>query len=213
MNQFIEGFMLQVSLILALGAQNIFVLEAGLKNQKSLLVAAVCSICDMTLILVGVLGAASIFVKLPILKISFGVFGVLFMLYYGIKSFQKCFYSAPIKSSSTDSVNSVKKTILIALGFSLINPHVYLDTIVLIGGYAAKFNGLNERASFGLGAASFSTIWFFGLSLFAKRMSNTLNNPKSMQIISFVSGVILFFLSWKLGKDVYNWVNIEKVLL
>jgi L-lysine exporter family protein LysE/ArgO len=73
MNQFIEGFLLQASLIFALGAQNLFVLESGLKKQRNLLVALICSICDATLIAVGVAGAASIFVQVPTLKIGFGL--------------------------------------------------------------------------------------------------------------------------------------------
>jgi L-lysine exporter family protein LysE/ArgO len=85
MNQFIEGFLLQASLILALGAQNLFVLESGLKRQRHLLVALICSICDTVLIAVGVAGAASIFVQVPSLKICSGALGVLFLIYYGVK--------------------------------------------------------------------------------------------------------------------------------
>jgi len=203
---FIEGFVLQASLILALGAQNIFVLESGLKKQRNLLVATICSLCDATLIAVGVLGAATIFMKIPMLKITFGVLGVLFLAFYGLKKLHESFKPQVIEVDESHSTNSVKKVILLSLGFSLLNPHVYLDTIVLVGGYASQYNNLESRAIFGGGAAIFSTLWFFGLALFAQVMSRVLNNSKSMRFVAFISGVVLLALTCKLGKDVYGWV-------
>jgi arginine exporter protein ArgO len=78
--------------------------------------------------------------------------------------------------------------------------------MILIGGYSAKFPDLFRRAVFGLGAASFSVIWFFGLSLFASALSRFLNNRKMMRIIALVSGLILLGLSWRLGTEVYEWI-------
>jgi L-lysine exporter family protein LysE/ArgO len=207
MNQFIEGFLLQASLILALGAQNIFVLESGLKKKSQFLVAAVCSLCDLTLIIVGVLGAASIFVQVPILKNCFGIIGVFFLFFYGVKKIYNSFQKHSTEKSKGNATISTKKIILLTLGFSLLNPHVYLDTIVLIGGYAAKFPKLQERVHFGAGASAFSVLWFYGLALFARLMSRFLNNSKSMKIISFISGVILLILALKLGSDVFVWVS------
>lgn len=207
MDLFLEGFLLQGSLILALGAQNIFVLESGLKKQRNLLVASVCSFCDATLIAVGVLGAATVFVKIPMLKIMFGVLGVLFLAFYGVKKLKESLKPVKLEVNESQSTSSVKKVILLSLGFSLLNPHVYLDTIVLIGGYAAKYSDFEQRAMFGFGAASFSTIWFFGLGIFAQAMSSVLKSPKAMKAVSFISGVILIVLTWKLGKDVYGWFS------
>lgn len=209
MNQFIEGFLLQASLILALGAQNIFVLESGLKRQRHLLVAAVCSVCDALLISVGVLGAASVFVQVPLLKIIFGVVGVLFLFYYGLKKLREGLLPQAItESHAATAATSVRQVILLALGFSLLNPHVYLDTVILIGGYSAKFLEIDQRLKFGFGAASFSVLWFFGLAIFSHAMSTLLNNPKAIRIVSFISGVILILLSWKLGTDVYTWARV-----
>jgi L-lysine exporter family protein LysE/ArgO len=102
---------------------------------------------------------------------------------------------------------SLKQVILLSLSFSLLNPHVYLDTVVLIGGYSAKFPDLSVRAIFGLGAASFSLLWFFGLSIFASYLSHLFNNRKTMKVIALVSGLILLGLSWKLGADVFKWMT------
>jgi L-lysine exporter family protein LysE/ArgO len=82
--QFLQGFSLQASLILALGAQNIFVLNSGLKKQRHLLVAFVSSVCDTLLVFVGVLGVATFFVEFPVLKIGLGIIGVVFLFFYGV---------------------------------------------------------------------------------------------------------------------------------
>lgn len=202
---FLQGFFLQVSLILALGAQNVFVLNSGLRKQRHLLVAFICSICDAILILIGVLGVATFFVQYPLLKIILGIVGVGFLLFYGLLKLKEAKNGIHISSASTN-ILTVKQTILTSLGFSLLNPHVYLDTIVLIGGYSSKFSQFSERFYFGFGASSFSVIWFYGLALLASVASRFLNNPKAMRIVSLVSGIILIFLAGKLGNDVFKWV-------
>ena len=206
MDQFLEGFLLQASLILALGAQNIFVLESGLKKRRQLLVATTCSVCDAFLIAIGVFGAASIFVEYPYLKVTFGLLGVLFLAFYGIKKIQESLNYESKSIETSDTSHSFKKVVALSLGFSILNPHVYLDTIVLIGGFATKYHEISERAVFGMGAASFSTIWFFGLAIFAQGMSSILNNQRSMRMVSLISGIILLVLTIKLGHDVYGWL-------
>lgn len=205
-NIFLQGFFLQASLILALGAQNIFVLNSGLKKEHHYLVALVSSLCDTFLIFVGVLGVASIFVQVPLLKILLGLCGVLFLVYYGVLKLNEA--RVGVNLSIEDSqIGNRKKTILTTLGFSLLNPHVYLDTVVLIGGYSAKFDDFLARFYFGLGASLFSTLWFFALVLLASVSSQFLKNQRAMKMVSFVSGVILITLSMKLGWDVYSWVK------
>ncbi len=204
LSTFVQGFFLQASLILALGAQNIFVLNSGLRRQRHLLVALVSSFCDALLVFVGVLGVATIFVQVPALKISLGVVGIGFLLFYGLLKLKEAKNGFEISYESKQAT-STKQTILTALGFSLLNPHVYLDTVVLIGGYSTKFSDLTERFYFGAGASSFSTIWFFGLALLASLGSRLLSDPKAMRIISLISGVILVALAIKLGIDVVGW--------
>jgi L-lysine exporter family protein LysE/ArgO len=154
----------------------------------------------------GVFGAAGAFVQFPWLKILFGILGVGFLAYYGFLKLKE--KPKPQSGTETQSVSFVplKVVVLQTLAFSLLNPHVYLDTVILIGGYSAKFAALFERGLFGLGASSFSVIWFFGLTLGAAAMSSYLNNPKVMRVVSLVSGVILLSLAGKLGMDVWKWV-------
>lgn len=203
---FVQGFVLQASLILALGAQNIFVLNSGLRRQKHLLVALVSSICDTVLIFLGVLGLATVFVQVPILKIILGVSGVAFLFFYGLMKLKEAWVGLEISKSSIQA-SSTKQVVLASLGFSLLNPHVYLDTVVLIGGYSSKFSLMTDRFYFGVGASVFSVIWFFGLGLSASLGRRLLNNHTAMRAISVVSGVILILLSAKLGADVSQWIS------
>lgn len=202
----LQGFILQASLILALGAQNIFVLNSGLRKQRHLLVAFASSVCDTLLVLLGVLGVATVFVQLPVLKISLGVIGVGFLFFYGLMKLKEAKNGIKI-SQNLKQVVTTKQAIVTSLGFSLLNPHVYLDTVVLIGGYSSKFNLLSERLSFGIGASAFSTIWFFSLSVLASFGSRLLNDVKAMRFVSLISGAILIVLSIKLGTDVFGWIQ------
>lgn len=203
---FFQGFLLQASLILALGAQNIFVLNSGLRRQRHILVAFVSSVCDTVLVFVGVLGVATFFVQFPYLKIGLGAVGVGFLLYYGLLKLKEAKDGIEF-AQSFQQATTIKQTVLTSIGFSLLNPHVYLDTVVLIGGYSSKFGQLFERFYFGAGASTFSAVWFFGLAILASVISRFLNNPKAMRIVSLISGLILVLLSFKLGSDVLSWVN------
>jgi len=201
----IQGFLLQASLILALGAQNIFVLNSGLRKKRHFLVALVSSICDTTLIFVGVLGVATFFIQYPILKISLGIAGVSFLFFYGAMKINESRNTIAITTTSSDTTN-FWQTVFASLAFSLLNPHVYLETIVLVGGYSSKFSVLSERFFFGLGASSFSTLWFFGLAFSASLFGSFLNNQKAMRMVSLVSGIILVLLALKLGAEVTHWI-------
>lgn len=203
---FIQGFLLQASLILALGAQNIFVLNSGLRRQHHILVASVSTLCDAILIFVGVLGVATAFIQIPVLKIGLGLLGVGFLFIYGLLKLKEAYSGLNLAVEEKPTVNA-KKAIITTLGFSLLNPHVYLDTIVLVGGYSSKFPILNDRFYFGAGASVFSLIWFFGIVLSASWGSHLLKNPKAMRVISTLSGIVLIILSIKLGNDVLKWLQ------
>lgn len=202
---FMQGFLLQASLILALGAQNVFVLNSGLRKRRHITVALVSSVCDTILIFIGVLGVATFFIQYPLLKIGLGVCGVSFLLFYGVLKLNEARSEISVSKASLVPA-TLWRTLIMSLSFSLLNPHVYLDTIVLVGGYSSKFNLLIERFYFGLGASSFSTAWFFGLAFSASLLSDFLNNNKALRIISLISGMVLVLLAFKLGVDVYDWI-------
>jgi len=199
-----QGFFLQASLMLALGAQNVFVLNSGLNKQRHFLVALISSVCDTVLIFIGVLGVATIFIHFPMLKVTLGLLGVGFLFFYGFLKLKDA-KTKLVVTQKKQQLISVQQAILTSLGFSLLNPHVYLDTVVLLGGYSSKFLDLNERFYFATGASLFSIIWFFGLAYLASAASRLLNK-KGMQIVSLVSGLLLIALGLKLGIDVLSWI-------
>ena len=203
---FFEGLILQASLIFALGSQNLFVLESGLKRQNHLIVSLVCFLCDLTLILLGVAGAATLFNEYPYLKIFIGLLGVSFLFLYGIsKLFSRDYSDAP--ASSPQIEKNIKRSILLAMTFSILNPHAYLDAFILIGGFSTKYEALGDRITLGLGAAVYSGIWFLILSTMSSAMKPILENPARMRIVMSVAGMALIFLSGKLSMDVASWVE------
>ncbi len=202
---FLEGMILQASLIFALGPQNLFVLESGLVRHHHILVSLVCFICDFSLIMMGVIGAAPFINTYPEIKILIGILGVGSLVNYGIQKIRLNKFNLIIDQNEIR--NSLKVTITSSLVFSLVNPHAYLDGIVLIGGYSSKYLDLKNRLTLGLGAASFSLIWFLLLSIGASFMLPVFKSGKNMRYLMAGSGVLLLFLSFRLGVDVYSWVK------
>lgn len=203
---FLEGMLLQASLIFALGPQNIFVLESGLKRHYHLTVSFVCFFCDLTLIMFGVAGAATFFNKFPEIKILVGILGVGFLILYGIgKLTHDDQYHLEFEENGKRSC--YKAAIMSAIVFSVVNPHAYLDGIVLIGGYSAKYTDLSLRLALGLGAAAFSLLWFLLLSVGASIMVPFFRSEKRMRFIMSSAGLILIILSAKLSMDVFGWIE------
>lgn len=202
---FVEGLLLQASLIFALGAQNFFVLESGMRRQYHFTVSIVCFLCDFLLIMLGVAGAATLFTAFPHMKILVGIVGVIFLFQYG---FSKLFSETEeaVSSDVLSGNKNLRNSIVLAITFSLLNPHAYLDAFILIGGYSAKYGSLNDRMALGAGAAFFSLIWFLLLSSASSMMKPLLSNPLRMRKIMATAGLGLIALSGKLGMDVYGWM-------
>ncbi len=206
---FFEGLLLQASLIFALGAQNLFVLESGLRRQHHLAVSFVCFLCDMALILLGVAGAATIFTKFPHLKILVGILGVSFLFAYGVSKLFGGEETQVKKQEEEGFQQTLKKSVLLAVTFSILNPHAYLDAFILIGGFSTKYELLSDRIVLGLGAAVYSGIWFLLLSTMSSVMKPILEHPGRMKLVMSAAGLALIVLSGKLGLDVLGWINME----
>ncbi len=202
---FLEGFLLQASLIMALGAQNLFVLESGMRKQYHLTVSFTCFLCDLTIIMLGVMGAATLFHHFPEFKIVVGIVGIIFLLQYGIGKLRSP--KEDVYLSDVIKEKSLRKSILSAITFSVLNPHAYLDGIVLIGGYSSKYAELPMRIGVGLGAASCSLVWFLVLSSASGMMMPVFQNPKRMRFMMGTAGLVLIFLSVRLSVDVYGWLQ------
>lgn len=190
----IFGLVLQSSMILALGAQNLFVLEKGLVKDRPFLIAAICSICDVSLILMGVLGAGAFFAQNQQLALVLKLAGAAFLLKYAYGKFREAGKASSTQAQKVLKQSSLASIVLSTLAVSLLNPHVYLDTVVLLGGFSMKYPIFADKIYFALGAGLFSVIWFFALSFGAVYFSSALSKPKTMKLINYGASGIMTYL-------------------
>ena len=188
-----EGFAISITLIFALGPQNVFVLRQGLMKSHVLVSCLVCSISDALLIAAGVLGVGLFLSEINGVEIWVSIFAALFLIFYGCLRIKSSLNPVGMEIEEKEE-ESRGKTILTALAFTYLNPHVYVDTLLLIGGASSRYVG-NEKMAFGIGAATASFIFFFSLGYGAKLMSPILNNPSSWKVIDLVIASMMFVIA------------------
>ncbi len=196
MNTFISAFLLGLSLILAIGAQNAFVLKQGLKKQYVFMICMICGLSDAILITLGVSGFGVIIQKFPLIITFSKYVGFLFLTIYGIRSIYSSIKKTEIIDTNTDIKASRVKSALICLALTWFNPHVYLDTVLLIGSVSTQFPG--QKLQFTLGAISASFIFFFSLGYGSRFLTPLFKNPKSWKILDFIIGIVMFSIAIKL---------------
>lgn len=186
---FLAGFMLGLSLILPIGAQNAFVLRVGLRGEHVWAVCLACALSDAVLILVGVSGFSQINTLIPWAETALLYFGVAFLLAYGARSFRDAFRSAALRPSETAPSN-LRRVVLTSLALTWLNPHVYLDTVVLIGSISTQF--AESLESFATGAMLASVTFFFSLGYGARLLKPLFSRPVTWQILDVVIGLIMW---------------------
>ena len=198
----ITGLFLGFSLIIAIGPQNIFVLRQGILKKHVFLVAFFCSISDITLIFIGI-GGISLILENIIKTYSDFLFGIsaLWLIFYGIA---RLFSS--IKNKSKLNIDSKENGSTFSILSSLFiitfaNPHVYLDTVILIGSVSQQFSG-NEKYIFGLGSSIASIIFFFSLAYGAKFIIPLMKNSLSWRILDFFIGAIMLLIGFNLTLEI-----------
>ena len=186
---FISGFLISISLILALGPQNVFVMRQGLLRSHVFAACLICSISDALLIAAGVLGVGLFISEIEELAIWMSVGAAFFLIFYGCLRIRSAFDPKGMEVGEGES-QDLWPTILAGLAFTYLNPHVYVDTLLLIGGASSSYVG-DEKLMFGIGAATASFVFFFSLGYGAQRLSPILNNPESWKIIDlFIAGIM-----------------------
>lgn len=200
---FLEGFLLQASLIFALGSQNLFVLEQGMFGERPLLVSFLCFLCDLLLILFGVAGVGLLITEMPKVKIAFGILGVLLMVFYGITRLKNS--DPQFKIGENRVKQTIWQLVLLSVFFSWLNPHAYIDAFILIGGQATKYSDNREKIIFGLGASFSSLCWFITLSHVAKYFSSILK--KIMWLLNVCSVLIFLLMAIRMSYDVKTWIQ------
>ena len=185
------GFFTGLSLILAIGAQNIFVIEQGLKKQYVFLVCLICSISDLLLIFLGIFlfeYFRNFFTDN--IELIFNILLLVFLVYFIITKIK--IKHNEINIDFKNNTISLKNTVIKTLGFTYLNPHVYSDTVFFLGNFSKNFF-ITHKYLFGIGASISSFIFFFSLGYLSKLLSKQLNNQKSWQAIN--AFLILFIVS------------------
>ncbi|QJB56066.1 LysE/ArgO family amino acid transporter [Pseudodesulfovibrio sp. zrk46] len=163
MTPFIQGFGMGGGLIVAIGAQNAFVLTQSVRRNHHLAVAALCIVCDMVMISLGVTGVGAMVASNPTLATIATWGGAAFLSWYGFNSFMSAIRGGSLEASG-EAGKTLRHTLMLTLAVTLLNPHFYLDTIVLMGSISGQFP-VPERYVFGMGAITASICWFISLSL------------------------------------------------
>ena len=193
MSFLILGFITGLSLIFAIGAQNIFVIEQGLKKQYVFLVCLICSISDLILIFLGIfLFEYFKFYFTKNVELIFNILLFIFLIYFIYSKVRSLYKSSKINFENSNL--SLKNIIIKTLGFTYLNPHVYSDTVFFLGNFSKNFL-ISHKYFFGVGASIASFLFFFSLGYLAKFFSNYLINSKVWKIVNFFIIIFMTVLS------------------
>lgn len=193
----LDGFLLGASLIVAIGAQNAFVLRQGLKREFVLVISAICSLSDALLIAAGVAGFGTLVARSELALRAATAFGALYIFGYGMTSFVRAGRPQTMEAAK-GSAARLGTAIAACLAFTFLNPHVYLDTVLLIGSLSGRYSGA-ARLAFALGAASASFIWFFGLGYGASLLAPVFADKRAWRVLDLAIGVVMWAIAAKLA--------------
>ena len=188
----LAGFSISLSLILAIGAQNAFVLKQGLKQEHVFVVCLICALSDAILIASGVAGFGLIVQKFPLIEQIARYAGAAFLFVYSALSFKSAFTSNHALKAEGKEVGSMLSAVLTCLAFTWLNPHVYLDTMVLLGSISTQYEG--QKLAFTVGAVTASFVFFFSLGYGAKFLIPVFKSPKAWKVLEFMVGFIMLAL-------------------
>ncbi len=192
---FFEGFGLGAGLIVAIGAQNAYVLRQGLKGEHVFAVAGICFLVDVALIALGAGGFASLIAGLPGATDIIAWVGAAFLFFYGLRAFHGALKPGTLDArKARNAGGSLRAAALTALALSLLNPHVYLDTVVLIGGLAAQYPP-GPRAAFAAGAMAASLVWFYGLGYGAGKLAPMFAKPRAWRLLDIAIGCVMWTIA------------------
>ncbi|MFS1412628.1 amino acid transporter [Vibrio sp. 10N.286.49.C2] len=192
----VTGFSLSISLILAIGAQNAFVLKQGLKKHHVFWVCLVCAVSDALLISAGVGGFGVMIESYPQIEVVARYAGAIFLFVYSAQSFRSAFTAEHQLTPEGESTSSLWKTLGVCLALTWLNPHVYLDTVVLLGSISTQY--APSQLSFGVGAVMASFVFFFSLGYGARLLIPLFSKSLSWKILEAVVGCIMLVIAMSL---------------
>jgi len=191
----IPGFFLGLSLILAIGAQNAFVLRQGLRQAHVFAVCLACALSDALLIIAGVAGFGALAEAAPWFETVMRYGGAAFLLWYGWRSAKAAWQGGQALDAGNAQSAGLRPTLLTALALTWLNPHVYLDTVVLLGSISAQYD---NRVAFGTGAVMASFSFFFALGYGARLLAPLFARPRAWQVLDAGVAIVMWGIALKL---------------
>jgi L-lysine exporter family protein LysE/ArgO len=186
---FTSGLLLGGSLIVAIGAQNAFILRQGLLRQHVFILCSICALSDAALIALGVAGLGAVVSRSPLLMKGVAVGGALFLFAYALRAVRRA-WRPGVLTAGGESGGSPGKAVTTVLAFTFLNPHVYLDTVVLIGSLSAHHPG-RTRPAFALGAMLASFAWFFGLGYGARLLAPLFERRAAWRVLDGLIALVM----------------------
>ena len=194
---FLKGFIVTFSLIVAIGAQNAYVLKLGLLRQHVLKAVLFCTFSDFILISAGVLGLGFFIKGNQLLINSIAIFGIVFLCFYAFLSFKSAFKNESLQIDDKVKTNPLKQVLAMLFIFTYFNPHTYLDTVLLIGGIGANIES-ELKIIFLIGAVLASASWFTLLGFGARLLIPIFKKPVTWKILDISIGIIMLMISYSL---------------
>ena len=193
---YVTGLMTGLGLIVAIGAQNAFVMRQGLRNEHVFAVCLACGLSDAVLIVLGVTSFRQIAVLLPWLDPAMRCGGAAFLIWYGARNLYSALQSSGALAAGEANSSSFRQTLATCLALTWLNPHVYLDTVALLGTISTRFPG--REASFAVGAMTGSFLFFFLLGYGATWLRPIFASPSSWRVLETLIGFTMWMIAFKL---------------
>ena len=191
---FTTGFALSATLIIAIGAQNAFVLRQGIRKEHVAPIVAFCALADFVLMGAGVLGLASVLGNSPALVALLTAAGSGFLVWYGVRALRRASMPQSLRAANGVEPLSLGNALAQAAGFTLLNPHVYLDTVLLVGSIGTR-QPPDMRVWFVGGAACASGVWFTTLGYGARLLAPIFARPRAWQVLDTLVGLTMLTLA------------------
>jgi L-lysine exporter family protein LysE/ArgO len=192
----LSGVGFGLALIVAIGAQNAFVLRQGLRREHVLVIVAICALADALLIAIGVAGLGAIITQLEWLLLVIEVVGGAFLCTYGVMAAKRAWKPAALTAETGGAPISLKVAVVTMLALTFLNPHVYLDTVLLLGSVAGTYE--EQRWWFALGAMLGSVLWFSTLGFGARLLAPLFTKPTAWRVLDAIIAVVMFTLGTSL---------------
>jgi L-lysine exporter family protein LysE/ArgO len=198
----VDGFLLGAGLIIAIGAQNAFVLRQGLKREFVFVVCLICSLSDALLIAAGVAGLGAIVRQSEALLVAVTAGGGAFLFVYGVRAFMRAARPAAMQAREAGA-GGLAGAVTACLAFTFLNPHVYLDTVLLLGSLAGRYAGWG-RFAYGVGATLASFAWFYALGYGARLIAPLFADPRAWRALDIAVGLVMWWIAARLALSLFS---------